>query len=266
MVIVPDPAFEPAALNVQFSVAPLPLMVQGFGVKVNEAVGATGVLVVDVLVLEEVDVLVLEEVDVLDPGTVVVVEELPGMVVVVEELPGMVVVVVDTDVAVPTPTTIATAFALVPHALRLRSRTKYVLDGANAWRVVAALPVSKTRMSVRPGAEPTSRRYDVGAEPDVGGLHCKSTVLPMTDALNAAGASGAEAQARPTLTTISLEGTLMSLKSILVLRTRAKYTPSGYAGNGERQRTAAEVGDRRQPEHRQVRQARARARFNLPRK
>jgi hypothetical protein len=41
VVIVPDPPVEPEALNVQFSVEPLPLIVHGFGVKVKLATGAT---------------------------------------------------------------------------------------------------------------------------------------------------------------------------------------------------------------------------------
>jgi hypothetical protein len=130
VVIVPDPAFEPAALNVQFSIVlPLLLVVmrQGLGVKLNEAVGPTGVLVVvelDELVEVDVDVEELVVVDDDPPPTVVVV--LVVLLVVVEDPTGIVVVVVvvETDVVPPTTTTMAAAFALVPQAFRLRSLTK----------------------------------------------------------------------------------------------------------------------------------------------
>jgi hypothetical protein len=44
----------------------------------------------------------------------------------------------------------------------------------------------------------------------------------MTDELNDAGAFGGDVHPVPTATMISLEGTLTSLKSTLVLRTRTK--------------------------------------------
>ena len=115
-VIDPDPALEPEALNVQFSVAPLPLMVHGVGLYENVAVGATGTLVdvVDVVLVDDVEVDV-----VVAPGTVVVVVFVCGIVVVVDA--GTVDVVL---VVTPTVTVVDAAAALVPQAFRLRKRTK----------------------------------------------------------------------------------------------------------------------------------------------
>ena len=67
---MPEPGVDPDALKVQFCVAPGPLIVQGIGLYVADAVGATAtlVVVVDVELVED-DVVVL----VVDPGTVVLV-------------------------------------------------------------------------------------------------------------------------------------------------------------------------------------------------
>lgn len=51
---------------------------------------------------------------------------------------------------------------------------------------------------------------------------------PLTTDVSPVGASGGAVQpGAPTVTTISFDGTLTSLKSGRVLRTRAKYTPFG---------------------------------------
>jgi hypothetical protein len=90
------------------------------------------------------------------------------------------------------------------------------------------LPVSNTRISVKPAAEPTSSRYDDGGGPEVGAFHWRLTRLPLTCEKNAIGASGGPGQpVGPTLTVISLDGTLTSLKSTRVLCIRAKYVPGG---------------------------------------
>ena len=89
------------------------------------------------------------------------------------------------------------------------------------------MPVSNTRMSERPAAEPTSNASDVGTEPEAGGAHCSVTVLPTTDELSDAGAFGADVHPVFTATVISFDATLTSLKSTRVARTRTKYTPLG---------------------------------------
>ena len=119
--IVPEPALEPDALNVQFSTALLVLRVHGFGLYVNDAVGVAGTLV-DVVDVELVDVVV--DNIVLVVVVIVVVVDGPGPVVVVVVVVEIGTVEVVVGAGTPTATIVDAAAALVPQALRLRNRTK----------------------------------------------------------------------------------------------------------------------------------------------
>jgi hypothetical protein len=81
--------------------------------------------------------------------------------------------------------------ALVPAAVRARTRTKYVPAGTLvAVSVGAVEPVSLLARSVRPLADPASTTYEVGASPVVGAVHESTTVLPETEAVSEPGAPG----------------------------------------------------------------------------
>src|SRR6476660_9085326 len=89
---------------------------------------------------------------------------------------------------------------LAPHALRARTRTKYVPAPTPVAIIdVDRLPVSLCAASVAPGREPASITYDVGlpAAP----IHASVTVEPLTSERRAAGAAGGPAHVPPPLPT-----------------------------------------------------------------
>ena len=82
--------------------------------------------------------------------------------------------------------------ALVPLALRARTRTKYV-PAPTPVAVSAGVdePVSELARLARPLADPASSTYDTGGSPADGAVHVITTVEPETAATSAVGALGA---------------------------------------------------------------------------
>jgi hypothetical protein len=132
-----------------------------------------------------------------------------------------------TSTVSPQGTTIDTSFdgALVPHAFRPRSRTKYVPGAALAVKDVNVVPVSATTIFVPPEKLPASTTYDVGNPAEAPQINVTVEPAPLNLRPNGAPGGPVHGPPPPTTNRISLDGGLGP--KVLVARTRTKYRPAG---------------------------------------